>query len=228
MVGRVIAAFLLALWGMSAQAASHYLIGDSLAMAHSEYVEGAWPEQAFGTDIVNRAFGGAKTTHWIEECGLGECSWLQDAAAGQTWWIVLGTNDLSSSGGVAPEDLRTNILSLSLRILDSGADRVFYVVPPKCHPKAFQECDPDVSDRLDAFASLMFLGCDSVPNLICSLDARQFINGSHKRWDGIHFNEVGHALMAQKAIEAVPEPRMMSLYYAALVTLAIRKRRELH
>ena len=60
MVGRVIAAFLLALWGMSAQAASHYLIGDSLAMAHSEYVEGAWPEQAFGTDIVNRAFGGGE------------------------------------------------------------------------------------------------------------------------------------------------------------------------
>jgi lysophospholipase L1-like esterase len=203
-------------------AQSNYVIGDSLSVLVRETLP-PWPDYLWGDDVENLAVSATTSELWWQ--GRSDV-WAPLAGPDQTWWILLGTNDVSAEVLFdLPNHYADRLPAIVEELLEAGVAEVHIIHSPKyAHVHATPAEQRIITEEIGLQREEVDLPlCDELEDVSCGPDlwAAFEAGDEHFAADGLHISDVGVVAIA----ELVPEPEPRELALVALGTLAGLRRR---
>jgi hypothetical protein len=153
------------------------LIGDSHCDAQ------LWVDLVFRGQARNLCFAGSTTSDWVNTSD----EWLQQAGPGQTWLVLLGTNEAAS----ASHDLYAANLELIVSSLERAGANVQLVQSPPAYV-----VEPEVTPALHVQETIDLEICASHPQVECGPNLFSLLGRRHLLEDGVHLSAVGNRTVA--------------------------------
>ena len=197
MWGLCVAAALLA--GPAAKAHTNRILGDSISLGfYADIVP--WPERAFGDDQITWAIPGASAGTYVANCASG-CPWLVGVEPGDTWWLMMGTNELDRDPNATVLSYGESLLAL-IDLIPS--DDIRLISSPQVYQWPWLDRAAQAA-LLDQQAWMDHAICDLLDHVTCVADLRLVLDfTTHYHWDGIHLSDAGHQRVADVVLP--PEP----------------------
>jgi lysophospholipase L1-like esterase len=165
----------------------HVVLGDSNSTPRGDDWQ-AWPELLFDGDYVNKAGGGVSTYRVVKACAR-PCWWIDRTSEDDTWWIMLGTNDLLDDPDSTPERYEANMRAIIAKI---PARDVRLVTSPRVWAAP---SDPR-NVHLEAQAHIDRRICETDPRVTCMGDLAEVLSLEAHYRDPVHLNQAGHRAVA--------------------------------